>query len=56
MEAEVAAQEATVAQLEEKLAADWADVDALAAHPRRARDELRALLVRWKRSFDQAQA
>ena len=55
VEAEIAAREAEVAQLEEKLAADWNDVDTLAAH-RRSRDALTALLERWEALFEEAQA
>jgi ATP-binding cassette subfamily F protein 3 len=47
LEAEIAAKEKLIAELETKLAADWADADAVAAH-RRARDELQALLGRWE--------
>jgi ATP-binding cassette, subfamily F, member 3 len=52
LEAKIEAQERLIAQLEEKLAADWADADAIAAH-RRARDELQALLVRWEKLVDE---
>ena len=55
IEAEIAAREAEVAELEAKLAEDWSDVDVLAAH-KRSRDALTALLERWERLFDQAQA
>ncbi|MDP8911274.1 MAG: ATP-binding cassette domain-containing protein, partial [Actinomycetota bacterium] len=55
MEAAIAAQEETVAQLERRLAEDWADVETLAAH-RHARDELQALLARWEDLFESAQA
>ena len=55
IEAEIAAREAEVAELEGKLAADWSDVEALAAH-KQARDALQALLSRWEDLFDQAQA
>ncbi|HYA09859.1 MAG TPA: hypothetical protein VEG24_09700, partial [Gaiellaceae bacterium] len=55
VEAEIAAQEAEVARLEEKLAEDWSDVDVLAAH-KRSRDALTALLERWETLFEQAQA
>ena len=53
VEAEIAAQEAEVARLEEKLAEDWSDVDVLAAH-KRSRDALTALLERWETLFEQA--
>jgi ATP-binding cassette subfamily F protein 3 len=55
LEAEIAAREAEVAELETKLAADWTDVDVLAAH-KRSRDALTALLERWEQLFEQAQA
>ena len=55
LEAEIAAREAEVAELETKLAEDWTDVDVLAAH-KRSRDALAALLERWERLFEQAQA
>ncbi|HUJ55105.1 MAG TPA: ABC-F family ATP-binding cassette domain-containing protein [Gaiellaceae bacterium] len=55
IEAEIAARETEVAELEAKLAADWSDVDVLAAH-KRSRDALTALLERWEELFDQAQA
>ena len=55
IEAEIAAQEQTVAELERRLAEDWGDVDTLAAH-RRARDELQALLARWEELFERSQA
>jgi ATP-binding cassette subfamily F protein 3 len=54
IEAEIAAREAEVAQLETKLADDWTDVDVLAAH-KRSRDALTALLERWEQLFEQAQ-
>jgi ATP-binding cassette subfamily F protein 3 len=55
VESEIAAREQAVAELEQRLADDWADADTLAAH-RAARDELQALLARWEQLFDQAQA
>ena len=55
VEAEIAAQEEAVADLERQLADDWADVELLAAH-RAARDELQSLLDRWETLFEQAQA
>jgi ATP-binding cassette subfamily F protein 3 len=55
LEAEIAAREAEVAELEAKLAADWTDVDVLAAH-KRSRDALTSLLERWELLFEQAQA
>ena len=53
VEAEVAAAEARVYELEGKLAEDWANMDVLAAH-RAARDELQTLLERWETLFDDA--
>jgi ATP-binding cassette subfamily F protein 3 len=55
IEAEIAVREAEVAELEKKLAEDWKNVDVLAAH-KRSRDALTALLERWERLFEQAQA
>jgi ATP-binding cassette, subfamily F, member 3 len=54
LETEIASREATVADLERRLAEDWGDVETLAAH-RRARDELQALLERWETVFERAQ-
>ncbi|TML76839.1 MAG: ABC-F family ATP-binding cassette domain-containing protein [Actinobacteria bacterium] len=54
LEGEIAVREAEVAELETKLAEDWTDVDALAAH-KRSRDALTALLERWETLFEQAQ-
>src|SRR5438876_275644 len=51
IEAEIAAGERTVAELEDRLAKDWNDVELLAAH-RRARDDLQALLQRWEKLFE----
>jgi ATP-binding cassette, subfamily F, member 3 len=55
VEAEIAAQEETVADLERRLAEDWGDVELLAAH-RAARDQLQGLLDLWETLFEQAQA
>jgi ATP-binding cassette, subfamily F, member 3 len=55
LEAEIAAQEQTIAALEQRLADDWADMDVVAAH-KHARDELEALLARWERLFEASQA
>jgi ATP-binding cassette, subfamily F, member 3 len=55
LEAEIAAQEASIAELERRLAEDWGDVDAVAAH-KHARDQLEALLARWERLFEASQA
>jgi hypothetical protein len=41
-----------IAQLETKLADDWTDVDAIAAH-RRAREELQTLLGEWEALVDE---
>jgi ATP-binding cassette, subfamily F, member 3 len=54
IEAEIAEREGAVAELERRLADNWADVDTLAAH-RQARDELQALLERWEALFEGAQ-
>jgi ATP-binding cassette subfamily F protein 3 len=54
IEAEIAERESAVSQLERRLAEDWNDVEALAAH-RQARDELQALLQRWETLFERAQ-
>jgi ATP-binding cassette, subfamily F, member 3 len=51
LEAEIAAREADVAELERRLAEDWNDVDRIAAH-RRAREELEQLLARWEAAFE----
>ncbi len=53
LEAEITAQEAAVAELERKLAEDWADVETLTAH-KAARDELQSLLARWEAAFELA--
>jgi ATP-binding cassette subfamily F protein 3 len=50
VEAEVEKAEARLAEVEQKLASDWSDVELLAAH-QRARDELEALLARWETLF-----
>ena len=55
LEAEIAAQEEAIAALEQRLAEDWADVDAVAAH-KHARDQLEALLARWEQLFEASQA
>jgi ATP-binding cassette, subfamily F, member 3 len=55
LEAEIAAREEAIAELERQLADDWSNADKLAAH-RAARDDLQALLTRWEQLFDQAQA
>jgi ATP-binding cassette, subfamily F, member 3 len=55
IETEIARSEAEVAELEQRLAEDWQDVDTIAAH-RRARGELEALLARWETLFESARA
>ena len=55
LEAEITEREAAVTELEQRLARDWGDADALAAH-RRARDELNGLLQRWESLFERSQA
>jgi ATP-binding cassette, subfamily F, member 3 len=47
VEREIEAKERLIGELEERLAADWSDVDTIAAH-RRAREDLQALLARWE--------
>jgi ATP-binding cassette, subfamily F, member 3 len=47
VEAEIERAEREVAELEETLAADWTDAEAIAAHAN-ARAELQALLARWE--------
>jgi ATP-binding cassette subfamily F protein 3 len=53
LETEIASREAEVADLELQLAADWSNVETLAAH-KRSRDALQALLSRWEQLFEQA--
>jgi ATP-binding cassette, subfamily F, member 3 len=53
VEAEIAAKEETVAELERRLADDWTNVELLTAH-RAARDELQQLLSRWETLFERA--
>jgi ATP-binding cassette, subfamily F, member 3 len=55
LEGRISQQEQAVAELERRLATDWGDVDALAAH-RQAREELQGLISRWERLFEEAQA
>ncbi len=50
VEGEVERAEGRVADLEQKLAADWGDVDLLASH-KAAREDLEALLKRWESLF-----
>ncbi len=51
---QIAGVEASIAELERKLADDWSDMDVLGAHSA-ARDELVALLERWEVVFGEAQ-
>jgi ATP-binding cassette subfamily F protein 3 len=55
LETQIAVQEGTIAELERRLAQDWSDVDAVAAH-KHAREQLEALLARWERLFEASQA
>jgi ATP-binding cassette subfamily F protein 3 len=55
LEVRIEAQETVIRTLESRLADDWGDVDAIAAH-RRARDELQALLGRWETLVDEVSA
>jgi ATP-binding cassette subfamily F protein 3 len=55
VEAEIAAVEARVTELEGKLADDWTNMDVLAAH-RASRDELKRLLGRWEVLFEGSDA
>ena len=52
VEAEIEDKEREVAELERKLAEDWANVDTAAAY-RRAREELEGLLERWEAYVDE---
>jgi ATP-binding cassette, subfamily F, member 3 len=52
IESRIHEQEQVIASLEARLAEDWADADAVAAH-RRARDELRGLMSEWERLVDE---
>ncbi|MDQ2983628.1 MAG: ABC-F family ATP-binding cassette domain-containing protein [Actinomycetota bacterium] len=53
LEAEIARREQEVKALEQRLATDWGDVEALTAH-RQARDELQSMLARWEALFEKA--
>jgi ATP-binding cassette, subfamily F, member 3 len=53
LEREVVAREEEVAELERRLAEDWANVDAAAEH-KRAREELKAALGRWEELFERS--
>jgi ATP-binding cassette subfamily F protein 3 len=50
VEGEVERAEARVAELEQKLAEDWGDMELLGAH-KAAREDLEALLKRWESLF-----
>ena len=54
VEAQIAAAEARIAELEGSLADDWANMDVLAAH-RASRDQLQELLARWEVLFEARQ-
>jgi ATP-binding cassette, subfamily F, member 3 len=54
IETSIQARELELADLEQRLAEDWGDVETLAAH-KVARDDLRALLERWEQLFESAQ-
>ncbi|MEO8289971.1 MAG: ribosomal protection-like ABC-F family protein [Gaiellaceae bacterium] len=54
LEREIEEKEAHLARIEAKLAEDWADADAVAAH-RTAREELQSLIARWERLLDSAE-
>jgi ATP-binding cassette subfamily F protein 3 len=51
LESDIECQERTVAELEDRLAEDWGNVELLTAH-RAARDQLQELLARWERLFE----
>jgi ATP-binding cassette subfamily F protein 3 len=55
IEGRIQTQEALIASLEARLAEDWSDADAIAAH-RRAREELGELLGRWEKLLDEVGA
>jgi ATP-binding cassette subfamily F protein 3 len=55
VELEVARAETRLAEVEQKLAEDWGDVQ-LADEHRAAREDLEALLERWESMFEQAQS
>ncbi|HEX3254664.1 MAG TPA: ABC-F family ATP-binding cassette domain-containing protein [Gaiellaceae bacterium] len=55
IEREIEEKEALIAQIERRLAEDWADADAVAAH-RAAREELQDLLARWEQMLDEVAA
>ena len=51
VEGRIATLERRVSELEERLAADWTNMDVLASH-KAARDELQGLLARWEELFE----
>jgi ATP-binding cassette subfamily F protein 3 len=55
IERQIEEKEALIAQIERRLAEDWADADAVAAH-RAAREELQDLLARWEQMLDEVAA
>jgi ATP-binding cassette subfamily F protein 3 len=55
LEAEIAATETRIEDLERRLADDWTNMDVLGAH-RAARDQLAVLLERWEVLFEEAPA
>jgi len=54
VEAQIAAIETRISELEGTLAEDWANMDVLSAH-RASRDELKTLLTRWEVLFEARQ-
>ena len=54
IETSIQARELELAELEQRLAEDWGDVETLATH-KVARDDLQALLERWEQLFESAQ-
>jgi ATP-binding cassette, subfamily F, member 3 len=52
IEAEIEQKEDEVAELEQRLVADWSDAEAISAH-RAAQEELRGLLSRWEKLMDE---
>ena len=54
IETSIQTRELELAELEQRLAEDWGDVETLAAH-KLARDDLRVLLERWEQLFESAQ-
>jgi ATP-binding cassette subfamily F protein 3 len=55
IEREIEEQEALIARIEGRLAEDWGDADAVAAH-RAAREQLQDLLARWERMLGEVPA